>query len=164
MNVDIDFYVLPTSPKTLAVYDDSDWSYASKKTSYIQIIPPGSQKCTTLTFRKNNINNINAKDLGLGCGDLPDGIYEIKVQSRLEDSFKEKYYLKTDTLEFELSKKIIKINELSYFGEKEIESIFKLKWLLEVAKSYIKDGNYQKAVQAYGSVKSLANSINCKEC
>jgi len=155
MKIDIDFYVLPTSPKTIAVYDDSDWSYASKKISHIQIIPPGSKKCTTLTFRKNNINTINAKDLGLGCGDLPDGIYEIKVLSNFEDIDKTKYYLKTDSLEFELSKKIIKINELSNFGRKEQETVFQLKWLLEVAKSYIKEGNYQKAVQAYSSAKNL---------
>ena len=164
MKIDIDFYVLPTSPRTIAVYDDSDWSYASKKTAYIQIVPPGSKKCTTLTFRKNNINIINAKDLGLGCGDLPDGIYEIKVLSKFEDISESKYYLKTDSLEFQLSKKIIKINELSYFGEKEIKSVFQLKWLLEVAKSYIKEGNYQKAVQSYNSAKTLAESINCESC
>ena len=164
MKIEIDFDVLPSSPRTIRVLDASDWSYASKKTSYIQIIPPGSKKCTTLTFRKDNVNTINAEDLGLGCGDFPDGLYEIKVLSGFGDIDLTKYYLKTDTLEFELSKTIIKINELSIFGDKEKKSVFELKWILEVAKSYSKEGNYVKAVQAYEMAKNLSKSVNCREC
>ena len=124
MKIDIDFYVVPSSPRTLSIYDASDWSYASKKTSYIQVIPPGSKKCTTLTFRKNNINVINAKDLGLGCGDLPDGMYEIKVLSKFENIDETKYYLKTDTLEFNLSKTIIKTNEIQISEKKKWKAFF----------------------------------------
>lgn len=164
MEIIIDFDILPSSPRTIRVYDASEWSYASKKTSYIQIVPPGSIKCVTLPFKKKGINTINAKDLGLGCGDLPDGLYEIKVLSKLEGIEETKYYLKTDTLEYNLSKSIIKINELSTFGKKEKESVFQLKWLLEVAKSYTKEGSYQEALRAYSMAKSLSDTINCKSC
>lgn len=164
MKIEIDFDVLPSSPRTLRVYDASEWLWAEDKDSYIQITPPGSVKCTTLDFFKTQVNSYDAEDLSLGCNDLPDGIYILKVLSFFEEIDLTKYYLKTDNLELNIAKSIIEANEGNNVSEAFKNTIFKIKWLLELANSYIKEGNYSKAANFFKKAKSISDSLKCEKC
>lgn len=161
MKIKLNFDVLPSSSKTISIYDQSDWSYALNKPSYIQIIPPGSVKCTTLDFTKACVETYFANDITLGCGDLPDGMYTITLQSAYEDIYLTKYYLKTDKLDLNIAKLIIENNEQGNITEAFQNSIFEMKWLLEVAQSYTKEGEYKKAEKYFRQAQNL---LNCESC
>lgn len=169
--INIDFYVLETgSPYILSIYDNSDWLYSENLPSYITILLPGSKKEKTYTFKKNAVNTLNSHNLGLSClkGDctdehyvlLPDGVYTITLKSGYEEIEQTKYYLKTDTFDIEFSEEVKK-NEGNY-DQTYINSMTRVKFIENVAKEYVKLGDFTKSSKYFKEAQSILN--NYKEC
>jgi hypothetical protein len=155
--INIDFYILETGePRTISVFDNSDWLYSENLPSYLVINTPGSKKDRVFSFKKNAINTLNSHNLGLSClkgdctdenyVDLPDGIYTITLKSGYKDIEETKYYLKTDTIEIKLAEKV-RSKGLDYNEKLFVESMLKVQWLISVAKMHTKLGDWQKADQ-----------------
>lgn len=167
--IKIDFDIFSKNTLHIGILDVSDWQYAENMPSYIFITTPGSTVPKTLTFNKNKINIFNSNNLGLSCfkGDckedskieLPDGIYSIKVQSGYEDIYKEKFYLKTDRFELEFAKIAVK-HGFEYSGNDILfqDKMLSVQWLLTVAKSHAKLGDFVKAQRFFESAKKLLKS------
>lgn len=165
MKIKLDFAIIPSSPKTIRIDDESKWEWAEELDAFLSIVPPGSRKCITIPFEKGDVNTITSDTLNLGCDvDLKDGIYEINLLSGYEDINFKQYYLKTDRLERDLSKEVIKANESLKLDGKTKQSFLDIQWVILVAKSYTKEGQIKKAEQAFQTAKTLFKSINCKEC
>lgn len=165
MEIKLDFSIIPSTPKTIKISDDSSWEWAEELDAFLSIIPPGSIKCITIPFEKNTVNTITSDILNLGCDvELKDGIYEINLLSGYEDINLKKYYLKTDRFERNTSIMIIEANESGDFDDKYIITFSKINWYLSLAKAYTKEGNVKKAEKAFQSAKTLFKSTNCKGC
>ena len=162
MKIVIDFDILPSSSKTIRVYDSSDWEWAKDNPSSLLIIPPGSSKCITVPFQKNEVNTINSNDLNLGCNlDLSDGMYEITLTSGFTTVNKTINYLKTDACELRMAKTVIEYNEAGKVTDAFKNSIIELNWELLLAKSYTKEGNISKAMNIFNKYKSAVEQLNC---
>lgn len=170
----VEFQVIDTeNPKFLMVGDLSNWATAENKTAYIQITLPGSRKFKTFIFRKHHTSTFNSHNLGISCltnncndqdyVELPDGMYKICVKSGIEGIEESKYYLKTDKLEQDLGKIIIK-NGLEYSRDDEdfIEKAFKIKWKLWTAKENTKFGHHLKGSRDYEEAKSMLSQLTCE--
>lgn len=153
----VDFQVFSLSnPKYLYIGDSSQWSYAKNKPSYVLITLPGASKPITFSFKKNSVNNFNSINLELSCfkecndcqeiANLPDGIYTVCVKSGYENIEANKYYLKTDILELEMSKLIA--DRSLYFNE--TDKVFRdymldINWYLIKARALTSVGDFVNA-------------------
>ena len=172
-NININFTIFSDSPLYLQIADLSDWLYAENLPSYIKITIPGSKKPKVFTFNKKKINIFNSHNLGLSClkgdcteevyNELPDGIYTICVKSGYEGIENSKFYLKTDRFEIEYSK--VMVRDGLEFDKDFILYMTKVKFLLEVAKSHAKLGDFVKAQRFFEeSKKLLSRYVECKNC
>ena len=172
-NININFTIFSDSPLYLHIADLSDFLYAENLPAYILITIPGSKKPKVFSFTKERINIFNSHNLGLSClkGDcneetyveLPDGIYTICVKSGYEGIEKSKFYLKTDRFEIEYSKVMVR-DGLEY-NKDFVLYMTKVKFLLEVAKSHAKLGDFVKAQRFFEeSKKLLSRYVECKNC
>jgi len=165
--INIDFYILETgNPKTVSIYDNSEWYYAESLPSYLVIRVPGSKKDRTYSFLKNAINTLNSHNLGLSClsgdckeeeyVDLPDGIYTITLKSGYEDIEETKYYLKTDRFELDFAKKVIESKD-----EVFVNDMMKIHWYLITAKAHTKLGDWCEADKFFTDAQNKLKSTNC---
>lgn len=167
----IDFDVLETNnPKKLMIGDTSqNWLHAENDPAYLYITIAGSRQPKIFTFDKKAITVFNSVNLGLSsvkdCGDskyadLPDGVYTIKLQSSYEEHYVQKYYLKTDIIELEISKKIVD-NALNKSTDNNmfVNSVFEVEWKLKVAKAFIREGNLPLATRYYNEAVDVFKSI-----
>ncbi len=175
--IKIDFQIIESkNPKYLTIGDTSQWVYAKNKPSYISITLPGSKKAITHTLKKDAINNFNSHNLGLSClsGDcgketyieLPDGIYTLCLKSGFEGIEEKKFYLKTDRIDLEFAKVVVK-NSLEYSKNDKafIEDILNIEWLLRVAKSHAYLGDFVKADRFFEESRRLLRKyVDCKDC
>lgn len=165
----IDFDVLETNnPKKLMVGDtSSNWLNAEELPAYLYIILPGSKREHVFTFDKKSIMVFNSNNLGITTPteckkqdyvDLPDGLYKLKLQSGFEDHFVEKYYLKTDVMEKEIAKAIIKyaLNK-STSNEGFVNKMFEVEWKIKVAKAFTLEGNAPMVMRYYNEAVKLFN-------
>ena len=160
----IDFEVLETNnTKKLLIGDSSKWDYAIELPAYIYITMPGSYKEKEFLFPKGGILTLNSVNMGVNCEvttkcgsieyvDLPDGVYKIKLQSGFEDIKKEKYYLKTDKLNKEIAKKLVR--NMDKGNSKFKEKVFDIWYLLEVSKAYMIEGDVPKTNRYYNEALS----------
>lgn len=165
----IDFDVLETNnPKKLMVGDTStNWLHAEEKPAYLYITLPGSKREHTFTFDKKSIMVFNSNNLGLSnptqCKaqdyvDLPDGLYTLKLQSSYEEHYVTKCYLKTDIMEKEIAKAIVKhALNMSTSNESFIDKIFDVEWKIKIAKSFTSEGNVPMAVRYYNEAVQMFN-------
>ena len=155
------------NPKKLMIGDTSiNWLDAKDLPAYLYITIPGSKREKIIEFNKNSIHVLNSENLGLGSqefeckdlkySDLPDGIYKIKLQSGFEDKFVEKYYLKTDSIEKEISKSIVR-NALNISANNDnfIKTIFEVDWKLTTAKSFLREYDIQNAIRYYNEALDI---------
>lgn len=169
----IDFEVFSKTPKYLHVMDTSDWIYSENLPSYICITLPGSSKTKTFTFTKKKTNTFNSNNLGVSCFsgnchehyvDLPDGIYTITVKSSFEDILKTVYYLKTDLFDHKWQKMLID-NGIENTDKDFINFIYRIKYTMDVAKSYTSVGNFKEANKYFNEANTLLNTkVKCKNC
>lgn len=169
-----DFQVIESGdPRILMIADTSDWVYAESKNSFFSVKLPGSIKEITYSFKKHSINSLNSHNLGISClkGDcteeeyveLPDGIYTIKIISGYVGIDKERYYLKTDKIELELAKSITLIGfDFTDESFKKSKPFQKIRWLINVAKSWTKLGDFVKADRFFQEAVRVFNQQKCK--
>lgn len=167
--VTIDFDIMSNGVNTLMIADNSYWAYAETLASYVSVTTPGSATPITVSLNKNKVNTFNSHNLGLSCfsGDcneqfveLPDGIYTVKVYSSYEGINLEKFYLKTDRFELEFAKIAVK-HGFEYSGDDILfqDKMLSVQWLLTVAKSHSKLGDFVKAQRFFEQAKKLLK--NC---
>lgn len=161
MKIKIDFDIIPTSPHNIKIWDSSKWHWSEDKPSWLTIIPPGSTKCITIPFEKGAMNVVTAKDINLGCGHLSDGLYTITVHSNFKGVEKTKFYLKTDTIEYETSKKVIEADKKGVTDPLFQETFFSIKWLIEVAKAYTQCGDEVNAVKYFNIAVDRSKRLIC---
>jgi len=174
--IKIDFDVIQSTVQTLWIGDSSDWIYAEDLPANIEIILPGSKKALVYSFLKNSINSFNSHNFGITCltndctdevySDLQDGIYTITLKSGYTNFEKTKYYLKTDRAELELSKVIVKHGFEYSKSDKDFRNkIYDIDWLIKVAKSHAKLGDFVKADRFFQQARELLKSLaDCKDC
>ena len=172
----IDFDVIQSTTQTLWIGDNSDWVYIENDPAFIEITLPGSSKALVFSFKKKAINSFNSHNLGITClqgncteetyTDIPDGIYTIKVKGKYQGMDKTKYYLKTDRTELNLSKVIVKHGfEYSKQDKEFRDRIYDIDWLIKVAKSHAKLGDFVKADRFFQQAKGLLEVLlDCKDC
>jgi hypothetical protein len=173
-NINILFNIYSNEPTNLIIDDYSDWVYAEELPSYIQITVPGSKTPKNFVFVKEKRNIFNSHNLGLSClqgdctgenyTDLPDGIYTVTVKSSFDNIEEKKYYLKTDRFEVEYSKVLV-LHSTEELKQDFINLMVKVKYILEVAKSHAKDGNFVNANKYFQEASSiLKRFMECKNC
>ena len=174
--IKIDFDVIQSTVQTLWIGDSSDWIHAENLPANISITLPGSSKSLIFSFKKKAINSFNSHNLGITClhgdcteevyGDLPDGLYTIVLKSGFTGFEKTKYYLKTDRTELNLSKVIVQHGfEYSKQDKEFRDKIYDIDWLIKVAKSHAKLGDFVKADRFFQQAKELLGSLlDCKNC
>ena len=174
--INIDFNVIQSTTQTLWIGDSSDWVYSENIPALIEITLPGSKKALAFSFKKKSINSFNSNNLGITClnadcteevyQDIPDGIYTICLKSGYAGFDKLKYYLKTDRTELELSKVIVKHGfEYSKNDKNFREKIYDIDWLIKVAKSHAKLGDFVKASTNLQGARDILKTLSeCKDC
>jgi hypothetical protein len=177
----IDFDVIQSTVQTLWIGDSSKWQHTANLPANILITLPGSKKALVFSFKKQAINSFNSHNLGITClqgncteevyGDLPDGIYTLCLKSSFKDEddapFETtKYYLKTDRTELELSKVIVKHGFEYSKNDKDFRNkIYDIDWLIKVAKSHAKLGDFVKADRFFQQARELLRTLSdCKDC
>lgn len=174
--IKIDFDVIQSTTKTLWIGDSSDWIHAENLPANVLITLPGSVKPLTFSFKKKALNSFNSHNLGITClkgdcteevySDLPDGIYTIVLKSGFIDFEKIKYYLKTDRIELNIAKVVVKHGfEYSKQDRDFRDKIYDIDWLIKVAKAHAKLGDFVKADRFFQQAKGLLEKLlDCKNC
>jgi hypothetical protein len=174
--IKIDFDVIQSTAQTLWIGDSSNWLHIEDTPANISITLPGSKRALVFSFLKKAINSFNSHNLGITClqgdcteeqyGDLPDGIYTILLKSSFTGFEKTKFYLKTDRTELELSKVIVKHGFEYSKNDKDFRNkIYDIDWLIKVAKSHAKVGDFVKADRFFQQARELLRTLSdCKDC
>jgi len=174
--IKIDFDIIQSTVQTLWIGDSSDWIHAETLPAAIEVTLPGSSRALSFSFKKNSITSFNSHNLGITClkgdctdevyGDLPDGVYTITVKSGFTNFETTKYYLKTDRIELEVSKAVVKHGFEYSKSDKDFRNkIYDIDWLIKVAKSHAKLGDFVKADRFFTEAKDeLRTLVNCVDC
>lgn len=164
-------FINTQDPKYLMLGDLSEYLFIEGKPAIVQITLPGYTEPLEFTWHKKHTNVFNSNNLRITClnncgkqdyADLPDGIYKAKVIASPDKFNKERYYLKTDQFELELSK--IRLDKFLKDGFTEVLK----KWssdveiLITAAKDAIRDGKIETAKRFFDEAKSILNKY--KEC
>lgn len=170
--IEIDFEVLNTNnPKSLIVGDTSpNWLTAEDKPAYLYITVPNSSKPKVFTFTKKDLNIFNSVNLGISflskdCSksryiSLPDGVYTIELQTAFEDIKLKRYYLKTDTIEYEISKAIVdRILNKSQSNDCFFDTIKEVDKKIIVSKAFIKQGLITESIRYFNEAIDTFKSI-----
>ena len=171
--ITLQYDVFSNSPLYLAVMDMSDWAYAENQPAYLKITLPGSKNPLKYTFKKEKTNIFNSHNLGITClrgnckeeiyKDLPDGIYTIELLSNYSNVFEKKYYLKSDRFEVEYKKVLVKYK--TDVDQNFIDYMYRVKYTLDVAKSFTAEGNIVESHKYFQEAKKLLKRyVECNDC
>ena len=173
-NIKLQFEILNTfNPKTLLVADQSEWGILGNRASIIEIKRPGSEDIYTYYLGKNQLNVFNSKTLGINPGkpaddmvDLPDGIYDITIKGSPSSYSANRKYLKTDSMRLNIDKVWARAGVLCDDEDDDvIEKIKEIEFVLTVAESSMRLGNFDTVQQLMDKAKHLLDVINdCKYC
>ena len=173
-NINLDFEVIGSyNPKTLRVADQSEWGILADRPAIIEIKRPGSEKVYTYYLGKNQLNVFNSKTLGVNPGapandfvDIPDGIYDITIKGSPSSYSANRKYLKTDSMRLNIDKVWARAGILCEDEDDEIiEKIKEVEFVLTVAESSMRLGNFDTVQQLMDKAQHLIDIINdCKYC
>lgn len=173
-NIHLDFEVIGSyNPKTLRVADQSEWGILADRPAIIEIKRPGSEEVYTYYFGKNQLNVFNSKTLGVNPGapandfvDIPDGIYDITIKGSPSSYSVNRKYLKTDSMRLNIDKVWARAGVLCEDEDDEIiEKIKEVEFVLTVAESSMRLGNFDTVQQLIDKAQHLIDVINdCKYC
>lgn len=173
-NINLDFEVIGSyNPKTLRVADQSEWGILADRPAIIEIKRPGSEKVYTYYLGKNQLNVFNSKTLGVNPGapandfvDIPDGIYDITIKGSPSSYSVNRKYLKTDSMRLNIDKVWARAGILCEDEDDEIiEKIKEVEFVLTVAESSMRLGNFDTVQQLMDKAQHLIDIINdCKYC
>lgn len=165
--IDIDFDIV-SSLYYLKIIDMSCWGIIEDRPAVIEITMPGYTHPIKKYFPKED-TIYDAYSLHMTCDDdcekveLPDGIYNVVIKGSPSTYTKEYDYLKADQLVRDLDKGLIKhLNSgCMECGKKDV---LEAKFLLEVARTYIRSGMVKQASDYYKMSRKIADRLNCKNC
>lgn len=173
-NIHLDFEVIGSyNPKTLRVADQSEWGILADRPAIIEIKRPGSEDIYTYYLGKNQLNVFNSKTLGVNPGapandfvDIPDGIYDITIKGSPSSYSVNRKYLKTDSMRLNIDKVWARAGVLCEDEDDEIiEKIKEVEFVLTVAESSMRLGNFDTVQQLMNKAQHLIDVINdCKYC
>lgn len=173
-NIHLDFEVIGSyNPKTLRVADQSEWGILADRPAIIEIKRPGSEDIYTYYLGKNQLNVFNSKTLGVNPGapandfvDIPDGIYDITIKGSPSSYSANRKYLKTDSMRLNIDKVWARAGILCEDEDDEIiEKIKEVEFVLTVAESSMRLGNFDTVQQLMDKAQHLIDIINdCKYC
>lgn len=173
-NIHLDFEVIGSyNPKTLRVADQSEWGILADRPAIIEIKRPGSEEIYTYYLGKNQLNVFNSKTLGVNPGaplndfvDIPDGIYDITIKGSPSSYSANRKYLKTDSMRLNIDKVWARAGVLCEDEDDEIiEKIKEVEFVLTVAESSMRLGNFDTVQQLMDKAQHLIDVINdCKYC
>ena len=173
-NINLDFEVIGSyNPKTLRVADQSEWGILADRPAIIEIKRPGSEEIYTYYLGKNQLNVFNSKTLGVNPGapandfvDIPDGIYDITIKGSPSSYSANRKYLKTDSMRLNIDKVWARAGVLCEDEDDEIiEKIKEVEFVLTVAESSMRLGNFDTVQQLMDKAQHLIDVINdCKYC
>lgn len=173
-NIHLDFEVIGSyNPKTLRVADQSEWGILADRPAIIEIKRPGSEDIYTYYLGKNQLNVFNSKTLGVNPGapandfvDIPDGIYDIAIKGSPSSYSVNRKYLKTDSMRLNIDKVWARAGVLCEDEDDEIiEKIKEVEFVLTVAESSMRLGNFDTVQQLMDKAQHLIDVINdCKYC
>lgn len=173
-NINLDFEVIGSyNPKTLRVADQSEWGILADRPAIIEIKRPGSEEIYTYYLGKNQLNVFNSKTLGVNPGtpandfvDIPDGIYDITIKGSPSSYSANRKYLKTDSMRLNIDKVWARAGVLCEDEDDEIiEKIKEVEFVLMVAESSMRLGNFDTVQQLMDKAQHLIDVINdCKYC
>lgn len=173
-NINLDFEVIGSyNPKTLRVADQSEWGILADRPAIIEIKRPGSEEVYTYYLGKNQLNVFNSKTLGVNSGtpandfvDIPDGIYDITIKGSPSSYSANRKYLKTDSMRLNIDKVWARAGVLCEDEDDEIiEKIKEVEFVLTVAESSMRLGNFDTVQQLMDKAQHLIDVINdCKYC
>lgn len=173
-NINLDFEVIGSyNPKTLRVADQSEWGILADRPAIIEIKRPGSEEIYTYYLGKNQLNVFNSKTLGVNPGapandfvDIPDGIYDITIKGSPSSYSVNRKYLKTDSMRLNIDKVWARAGVLCEDEDDEIiEKIKEVEFVLTVAESSMRLGNFDTVQQLMDKAQHLIDVINdCKYC
>lgn len=166
-NTTLDFDVIEMlDTKTLTVIDKSIYLCDDPEKPVLEVLIPGNTKPILVPFRPGVANVINSHQLNLSCGDnynMPDGVYRLTYRICPQDSmYIDKYYLKTDILEYQLDYLLLQI--ISYKDiDKNLKKAFDNIYLYILsAKAHARAGNIKEASNLYQRAQKEINKITCK--
>lgn len=173
-NINLDFEVIGSyNPKTLRIADQSEWGILADRPAIIEIKRPGSEEIYTYYLGKNQLNVFNSKTLGVNPGapandfvDIPDGIYDITIKGSPSSYSANRKYLKTDSMRLNIDKVWARAGVLCEDEDDEIiEKIKEVEFVLTVAESSMRLGNFDTVQQLMDKAQHLIDVINdCKYC
>lgn len=157
--------------RILRVEDLSDWKHLEDEPTYIDITTPGRGRVVTHFFAKNKVNIYNTNLLELTCdtcedglGDLPDGIYTIRIYACDGEKFsEEKNYLRTTKALLRLDQVLINMSLDCCLPDKKImDKYLEVELLLKSAHANLRDGNIKQTSCEYEkAIKLLEEFENC---
>lgn len=173
-NIHLDFEVIGSyNPKTLRVADQSDWGILADRPAIIEITPPGAEEPFVYYLGKNQLNVFNSKTLGVNPGtpyndfvDIPDGIYDITIKGSPSSYSFNRKYLKTDSIRLNIDKVWARAGVLCDEEDDDvIEKLKEIEFVLAVAESNMRLGNFDTVQQLYDKALHLIDIINnCEYC
>lgn len=154
----------------LRVADYSKWGMIEYGTSIIELTIPGYINPITRYFDKYKTNGFNSVNLELNCqGDcegvdlvaLPDGIYAIKVIGSPSKFFKERFYLKTDKIDSDISR--IVVDSFTKKCHSKIDpQLTEIEILLRGAKAHLLQGIIKEASYLFDLAQKRVEKLkNC---
>jgi hypothetical protein len=170
-NVNIDFDVM-SDLYYLKVFDFSTWAHIEKKPSIIEITLPGYETPHTAFFDKNKVNIYNSIMLYANCTNcpeasiniLPDGIYIVKVTGSPSSFYKERKYLKTDSIQKEIDK--IYIEAITNKERVQIvDKLAEIEFLLNAAGAHLRYDMERESRICFEQAQRLVEKLTeCKNC
>lgn len=174
--VNLDFFIITEfNPKLIFVADASTWFNIEKKPAIIEITLPGGTTPIVFNYLKNGINIFNSNNLKItkvliDCKDqeyqdLPDGIYKFVLKGSPDSYFKEKYLLKTDSLQLRIDKILINLGfNFEYSKKEEREEIKDILFTIRQAEAFLRAGDLEFAKEFFEiAIDEVEKLENCLE-
>lgn len=173
-NIKLDFEVVDTkNPKTLKVYDTSEWGILSERPAVIEIKTPDKEDVYAYYLGKNNLNIFTSLTLGYNCEDsdvtykdLPDGVYDITIIGSPSSYKFNRKYLKTDYIRLSLDKAWVKAGILcDHQDDDMLSKIQEIEYVLVAAESSMRLGFINDAKELLKKAYRLLDILNkCEGC
>lgn len=172
----IDFQVVDTKdPYVLMLVDTSEWFYAKEKPASVIIKLPSSNEELVYKVGKNKDLVFNSHNLGLSClrGNceeeeyimLPDGIYEITLQSGYSNLKKTRIHYRKHQIMIKFYKKLIKLGGYSSLTQCQKEAFANIVYMIKMVEAFTSEGDKNKAIESYRELSNLVDKfIEDKNC
>lgn len=156
----------------LKVLDFSVWGLAENKPAIIEITLPGYSSVVTHYFDKHKTNLFQSINLDQNCVDcaneevqpLSDGIYFFTVKASPSTFYKERKFLKTDSIQMDIDR--IYIDSFTNQSKDLIlDKISEIEFLLKAAEANLRYDLETECMALYNQARKMVDKLNdCSNC